>query len=466
MQKQKKLQQSVDPLVTVLLIIFLAVILTYIIPAGQFATETDEAGNAVINMETFEFVKKSPVSFIQVPVKITKGFSSSIGIIVLIAAGAGAFEVIRKTGTIDAIIGLTLEKTKGNGKKAMWIVSLIFTLLSCAVIPHVFIPFTPMCIALTMALGYDDFTGTCLILLSTVVGAIGAPIAPGTAAAQSMLGLPAYSGVQYRFVIMFLFYLVTMFYLIRYAERVKKDPSKSIVADMSEERRTLINNFEVTSYPKVTVWHALIMAIMIASFALVIFGGYRYNWDNYVIAAVFLMMGIICGLVGRLTLNNISKYFVNGVKALTSTYIIIGMATSVTSILTSGNIISTIIYYLCQSFGTWPVLLVPIGMMLAISLINLFVPSLNGKMPLVLPILGPACKVLGINQQLLSVVYTFGDSFTNFVLPYNSGLVGFLEAGHVSFGHWFRFFKGLLAVWFAMGAIILVILKIINIGPF
>ena len=74
--------------------------------------------------------------------------------------------------------------------------------------------------------------------------------------------------------------------------------------------------------------------------------------------------------------------------------------------------------------------------------------------------------MLGINQQLLSVVYTFGDSFTNFVLPYNSGLVGFLEAGHVSFGHWFRFFKGLLAVWFAMGAIILVILKIINIGPF
>ena len=138
--------------------------MTYIIPAGQFAKETDAAGNPVINMGTFEFIARTPVSFLNIPVEITKAFSKSIGIIVLIAAGSGAFEVIRKTGTIDAIIGLTLEKTRGNGKKAMWIVSLIFTLLSCAVIPHVFIPFTPMCIALAMALGYDDFTGTCLIL--------------------------------------------------------------------------------------------------------------------------------------------------------------------------------------------------------------------------------------------------------------------------------------------------------------
>ena len=140
-----------------------------------------------------------------------------------------------------------------------------------------------MCIALAKALGYDDFTGTCLILLSTVVGAIGAPIAPGTAAAQSVLGLPAYSGVQYRFVIMMLFYVVTMLYLIHYAECVKKDPSKSIVANMTEERRRMITSFEVTSYPKITAWHILIMATMIASFALVIFGGYHYNWNNYVI---------------------------------------------------------------------------------------------------------------------------------------------------------------------------------------
>ena len=87
-------------------------------------------------------------------------------------------------------------------------------------------------------------------------------------------------------------------------------------------------------------------------------------------------------------------------------------------------------------------------------------------MPLLLPILGPVCKVLGINQQLLSVTYTFGDSFTNFVLPYNSGLVGFLEAGNVTFGQWFKFFKGLLWIWIVIDAIILVVLQMVGIGPF
>lgn len=463
--KNKKLGRGLDPLVTVFIIIVIAVLLTYIMPAGQFADAVDEAGNKIIDMDTFEFVDRAPVSFLSIPQLIANAFSKAIGMIVLIAAGAGAIEVIRKTGAIDAIIGLTLEKTGGNGKKALWIVSLIFTLLSCATIPHVFIPFTPMCVALALALGYDDFTGTAMILLATVVGANGAPIAPGTAAAQGLLGLPAYSGFGYRFTIMLIFHVVTTLYLIRYAERVKKDASLSVV-EMNEERRKMLENFKVADYPKLNKRHIAVMIAMVLCFAAIVYGGYVHSWGNYDIAAAFGVMGVICGLIGSMNANSISKFFVNGVKGLTSTYMIIGMATAVTSIFSKGNIINSIIYYLCKGFGRWPVLLAPVGIMFAVAIINLFVPSLNGKIPLVLPILGPVCKVLGIHQQLLSITYTFGDSFTNFILPYNSGLVGFLEAGQVKFGSWFKFFKGLLALWFLLGAIILMVLQLVGIGPF
>lgn len=334
MEKQKKARKGINPLVTILIIIIFAVILTYVMPARQFENNKDETGNAVIDIEIFQYIERSPVSFLSIPSQITGAFAKSISIIALIAAGSGAFEVIRQTSTVDAIIGLALEKMCGNGKKVIWIVCLIFTLLSYAVIPHVFIPFMPMCIALALALEYDDFTGTAMILLSTVVGATGAPIAPGTAAAQSMLGLPAYSGAHYRFAIMFLYYVITVIYLIRYAERVKKDPSKSVVADIGEDRKKLITNYEVTSYPKTTLSHAAVIAMMAAAFALMIFGGYKLK------------------------------------------------------------------------------------------------------------------------------------CFTNFVLPYNSGLVRFLEAGHVSFGSWVKFFKGLLILWFALGAVILILLHIVGIGRF
>ncbi len=467
MEKIKKARGGNDPLVTILVIIVCAVILTWIIPAGEFAESVDEAGNTVIDILTFHTVDSSPVSVLSIPVLIMQAFEKCISIIVLIAAGSGAFEVVRRTGTIDSIIGLTLEKTKGNGKKALWIVSLIFTLLSCAVIPHVFIPFTPMCISLALALGYDDFTGTALVLLATVVGgATGSPIAPGTVAAQSMLGLPAYSGIQYRFVIMVLYYFVTMFYLIRYAEKVRKNPASSVVAGMSDDRKRQIESLKAADYSKVTTNHILVMAVMVATFATVIYGGFSLGWGNYQIAAAFFVMGLICGLIGKMNPAAISKGFVDGVKALTSTYIIIGMATAVTSILSGGNIINTIIYYLCKGLSHWPVIVAPIGIMFAVAIVNLFVPSMNGKMPLVFPILGPVCKVLGINQQLLVITYAFGDSFTNFILPYNSALVGFIEAGHVTYGQWIKFFKGLLALWFLLGAVILVALQLIGIGPF
>ena len=264
---------------------------------------------------------------------------------------------------------------------------------------------------------------------------------------------------------MLIFHVVTTFYLIRYAERVKKDASLSVV-EMNEERRKMLENFKVADYPKLNKRHIAVMIAMVLCFAAIVYGGYVHSWGNYDIAAAFGVMGVICGLIGSMNANSISKFFVNGVKGLTSTYMIIGMATAVTSIFSKGNIINSIIYYLCKGFGRWPVLLAPVGIMFAVAIINLFVPSLNGKIPLVLPILGPVCKVLGIHQQLLSITYTFGDSFTNFILPYNSGLVGFLEAGQVKFGSWFKFFKGLLALWFLLGAIILMVLQLVGIGPF
>ena len=74
--KNKKLGRGLDPLVTVFIIIVIAVLLTYIMPAGQFADAVDEAGNKIIDMDTFEFVDRAPVSFLSIPQLIANAFSS------------------------------------------------------------------------------------------------------------------------------------------------------------------------------------------------------------------------------------------------------------------------------------------------------------------------------------------------------------------------------------------------------
>ena len=454
---------NIDPMVIVLVIMLIGVLLTYVVPAGTYDVTVDESGITRIDVDSYARMEQTPVNPIDLPAIITSAFSNSISMIVLIGAGAGAFEVLRQTGAIDAIIGLTITKCRGKERLALWIMSLVFALLSCSCIPQVFIPFTPMCISLALALGYDAITGTGLLLLSTVVGGIAQPFSANTVAAQSFLGLPAYSGIGYRFVIFALYYLLSTFYLVRYAEGVKKDPSKST---MSSTVNGESYQAKKVDYPKLSAKHILTLAAVVAVVVMMVYGGMELGYGNYDIAGLFVIMGIFCGLVGGYGPSRIAGFFTQGVKQMTSVFLIIGLGTAVSSVLSSGNIIYTIIHAMVELLENWPVIVVPAGMMIIVCISNVIVPSLNGKMPMLLPILGPVCKALGVEQQLLVVAYAFGDSFTNFVLPYDSGLVGFLVAGNVPFGSWVRFFLKLEILWILMGSLIMIALHVIGMGPF
>lgn len=241
---------------------------------------------------------------------------------------------------------------------------------------------------------------------------------------------------------------------------------KHIVYGLGTEREEHFKRFKNVDYPKMSTKHILVLIAMVLSFALMVYGGFMFKWGNYEIAGLFLVMGTVAGLVSGLNVNQIAAGFTKGVAQLTSTLIIIGLGTAVSNALSQGNILYTIIHFLCESLGKWPVLLAPIGLLLVISVVNVFVPSINGKMPMLLPILSPVCKTLGVEQQLLVVCYTFGDSFTNFILPYQSGLVGFLTAGEVPFSRWMKFFFKLEIIWFVVGTVFLLVMQVVGIGPF
>lgn len=457
---------NINSLVIVLAIMMIGVLLTYVVPAGTYDVTKDANGVTRIDVDSYTRIEQTPFNVLDLPATIASAFSKSISIIVLIGVGGGAFEVLRQTGAIDAIIGLTITKCRGKEKVALWIISLVFALMSCACIPQVFIPFTPMCVALALALGYDAITGTALLLLSTVVGGIAQPFAANTVAAQSLLGLPAYSGIGYRFVIFILFYLLSTFYLVRYAEGVKKDPAKSAMHGLGKEQEERAAKAKNVTYPKLTIKHVLTMASLVAVILMMIYGGLKLGYGNYDIAGLFLVMGLVTGLIGGFNLNKIAECFTQGVKQLTGTFLIIGLGTAVSNVLASGNIIYTIIHAMVELLEDWPVFLVPVGMMIIVCIANVVVPSLNGKMPMLLPILGPVCKALGVEQQLLVVGYAFGDSFTNFILPYDSGLVGFLMAGDIPFGRWMRFFLKLEILWIVLGSFVMLGLHVVGMGPF
>ena len=202
------------------------------------------------------------------------------------------------------------------------------------------------------------------------------------------------------------------------------------------------------------------------AFALMIYGGQKLGWTDYNIAGVMLILGIVCGLTGKINLNKQAKMMGTGVKNMTNTFLIIGLATTVGTILKGAGNVDTIIKSISSGLSSWPVWLAPAGMMLVIAVINIFVPSATGKIPMLMPILSPLAKLLGVNQQVLTFVYMYGDGFTNYLLPYQSAIAGFVESGRVPFPFWLKFFWKLECIWIVMGAIVVCVAQAINIGPF
>ena len=84
----------------------------------------------------------------------------------------------------------------------------------------------PIFVALAIALGYDALVGMCMSGMAVAVGFASATTNPFTIGiAQSYAELPMFSGLLYRWIIFFVFVGVSIIFVMRYANKIKKDPT-------------------------------------------------------------------------------------------------------------------------------------------------------------------------------------------------------------------------------------------------
>ena len=96
----------------------------------------------------------------------------------------------------------------------------------------------PVFTALSIAMGYDALVGVSITAVATFTGFAAATTNPYTiAVAQSISELPLYSGLGLRWVVWFVFTGVTILFVMRYASKIKKDPSKSLVYGLGSSAR-------------------------------------------------------------------------------------------------------------------------------------------------------------------------------------------------------------------------------------
>ena len=452
--------------VIIFVMIVIAVGLTWVVPAGTYDFVKSASGRKVVDPATFHYIQSASVNPLLIPLYIIKSFSKRIDLMMVIFMAGSAFHVVTKTGALQAILAKGAKRFSNRLEVFIPVLTLIFGLICTTQGVNTFIPFAPVMVMLAMAMGLDSITGEAIMVLGGAIGfSTGTFNMFTTVVAQDIAELPAYSGLWYRAVCFVVFYIVTNWYLIRYAKKIKKNPTMSPMFDLDQEMKAEEATMDLDAASELTGRMLTPLVLLVIAFAVIIYGAIVLKWGMAHMAAMFLTYSVVADLMIGTPVNTVCKDSLDGSKQMLGAAFIIGMATAISGIMDAGKITYTIVHATSELLSGLPPIIIAPGMVLANTLINLFLTSGSGQAVAVMPILIPLADVLGVTRQTTVLAFNFGDGFCNYILPTSTALMGTLSVTNIPYDRWMRFMWKLFLIWLVTGCVMTFIAQMIHLGP-
>jgi uncharacterized ion transporter superfamily protein YfcC len=425
-------------LILLLAMMLLAYVATWLVPQGFFATVTLDNGREAVVAGTYAVeetqIRLTPMDFL---VAIPRALAAAQDVIFFVFIVGGVLAIARATGTIDALIGRLLERFDSKPHLLIFSVVFCFALASGAIgTAGEYIPFVLILVGLCKALRLDAMTAVGMIVTGYGIGYGVSAFSPFTVMiAQQVADVPLYSGIELRLAIFVPFVLIGFHHVYRYAKNVQADPEYSFVKD----EPCPLGGQEVAEYPSLTTAHKLVLAGLVGTIAMAVWGISQYGWYLYELGAIFILWGIFTAAVCRLSPNTAAIKFIEGVQDLATTAILIGVARGIALIMEDGQILHTLVHAMSQPLSHLGAEFAAVGMFLMQSLLNLFIPSGSGQAYVTMPLMAPVGDLIGVNRQIAVLAYQFGDGFSNMIIPTNAVLMGIIGMAGVPYSAWFRF---------------------------
>ena len=454
--KEKKKITSMkapNPILILVAIVLFCAVATYIVPAGVFDRIADPStGRMIVDPNSFHYVEQNPVKLFDIFKSLTLGLQKSSDVIFFLFIIGGAFGIMDATGAIRSGMGNMVKKMAGKELFLIPVCMLIFGMGSCfAANYEEFLVFVPLIIPICIAMGFDSLTA-----LGIVFGAAGAGYAGGctnaftVGVAQSISGLPMFSGIGLRFAAFVALLGVSIVYVMFRAIRVKKNPMSSAMYEIDRKREDAI---DLSSVPALTKRHILVLIIFVGGIIGMVVGVLEFGFYIDELAALFLVVGIV-------------DEFLKGCNNLLFANVMIGLCSATTIIMTDANIMDTIIHALAQTLVGLPPMLTACGMFVVQDLINLLVPSGSGQAAITMPIMAPLADLIGVTRQTAVLAFQFGDSFTNVITPTGGTIMAALAMAKVPYSKWFQYLIPLFFLWWLVAFAFLIYATISGYGPF
>ncbi|MFY9429618.1 MAG: AbgT family transporter [bacterium] len=451
--------------VLLFIVILIAALGSYILTPGQYDRVEGPGGRMIVDPDSYHTVDPTPIGFWQLFQSLHKGMVEAADIIFFIFIVGASFTVVQATGAIEASIGAVTRALQGRERLIIPVVMAIFAIGGCIFgMAEETLPFIPVMVPLALALGFDSITGVAMVLAGAGAGFTAAFMNPFTVGvAQGIAELPLYSGMGFRIVTFALFLILTVGYVFRYAGKIKENPSLSIVYEENKAWEAAIDLDQLAAFEP---QHKLVLLVVLASIAMLVYGVVELGWYITEIAGLFMVMAVFAGLAGKLGVNEIAEEFVNGARDLTYGALIVGIARAILVVLTEGNIIDTILFGMASAISGLPSALNALGMYVVQCLLNFIIPSGSGQAAVSMPIMAPLSDLVGVTRQTAVLAFQFGDGISNILTPTSGYFMAGLALAKVPYHKWVKWALPLLGLQYLLGAILVTIAHLIQLGPF
>jgi uncharacterized ion transporter superfamily protein YfcC len=299
---------------------------------------------------------------------------------------------------------------------------------------------------------------------------LGSTINPfSTGIASGIAGIPLADGIIYRIVILVVGVAIGIWYVMRYATRVQKDPSKSRVADMKEaNEKHFLHDGEAGAAPELTTRRKVILTLFLLSFLMMVVGVIPWSdlginriatrwWWFGELSALFMVMGIVIGFVGKMGEEGTVNAFIDGARDMLGVALVVAVARGISVVMTNGMIIDTVLYWCEQALsGLRSVAFVNTIFLLYIPL-SFLIPSSSGLATVTMPIMAPLASFAGIPEHLIVTAYQSASGLVNLVTPTFAVVTGGLAIGRISFAVWWKFLAVLVLL---LAVLVMIVLSV------
>ena len=438
-------------------ILIVMTLLTHIIPAGQYQRIEDPiSGKMIVVPGSFEFIDVDAPGFFDMFLALQRGYVDAADIMFLIVFAYGFVYVLTKNGTMDAALGTMV---RSMGKKVQLLIPVTMLVLgilssTMGIFEEVYGLF-PIFVGIALALGYDIVVGGAIVYLGVAVGYASATLNPySIGVAQDIAGVPMFSGIGLRVIVLIVFEAAAIFYVMHYAKKVKEDPTKSVMYGIDcdfVQRKSMeeLNSIKMTGRQK------LCLALFITTIFALLYGTTQLEWYINEIAAMFLMMMIFAGIISGYSTTEICKTFIESTKSMVSSMLIVGFTRGILLIMKDGMISDTIVYYLVTALDGTSKYITAYGMWFLQSIIKFFITGSSSQATITMPIMAPTAELTGLSKQIAVLAYQFGNGYAEIFWPTSCalgcGLMG------VPINKWYKFIAPLFGIFVVLQLIFMTI---------